>query len=42
MMGSAIVFLQKLKMEVLIGQQLLDAVVSEALRLLEESHVEDR
>ncbi|MCI4389446.1 hypothetical protein PGIGA_G00098050 [Pangasianodon gigas] len=33
---------QKLKMEVLIGQQLLDAVVSEALRLLDESQVEDR
>ncbi|XP_058234972.1 nesprin-1 isoform X2 [Hemibagrus wyckioides] len=33
---------QKLKMEVLIGQQLLDAVVSEELRLLNESQVEDR
>lgn len=29
-------------MEVLIGQQLLDAVVSEALKLLNESQVEDR
>ncbi|KAF4070784.1 hypothetical protein AMELA_G00277550 [Ameiurus melas] len=33
---------QKLKMEVLIGQQLLDAVVSEELARLDESQVEDR
>ncbi|XP_046692460.1 nesprin-2 isoform X2 [Silurus meridionalis] len=33
---------QKLKMEVLIGQQLLDAVVGEALRLLDHNQVEDR
>lgn len=29
-------------MEVLIGQQLLDSVASEALRLLDGSQVEDR
>ncbi|XP_017539502.1 nesprin-2 isoform X2 [Pygocentrus nattereri] len=33
---------QKLKMEVLTGQQLLDAVVSEALRLLERGQIVDR
>ncbi|XP_036438507.1 LOW QUALITY PROTEIN: nesprin-2 [Colossoma macropomum] len=33
---------QKLKMEVLIGQQLLDTVVSEALRLLEKGQIVDR
>ncbi|KAK2864041.1 hypothetical protein Q7C36_003195 [Tachysurus vachellii] len=33
---------QKLKMEVLIGQQLLDAVVSEELQILDKSQVEDR
>lgn len=33
---------QKLKMEVLIGQHLLDALFSEALRLLEKGHIVDR
>ncbi|GAA6103692.1 nesprin-2 [Tachysurus ichikawai] len=33
---------QKLKMEVLIGQQLLDAVVTEELQILDKSQVEDR
>ncbi|KAI4900991.1 hypothetical protein NFI96_032985 [Prochilodus magdalenae] len=33
---------QKLKMEVLIGQQLLDAVVSEGVRLLQKGQIADR